>query len=116
MRGFFTEDQIANALQQILTTFIVRFLRPFQQLWLADQRQLKAGVMSRQIGKSEVTSAEVALVSLEPRREPEQTTVVISASDAQAQLMLRKVRRWLDLVDGMSRKVLGFSIYATKPS
>lgn len=116
MRGFFTEDQVAQALQQILSTFIVRFLRPFQQAWLADQRQLKAGVMSRQIGKSEVTSAEVALVSLEPRREPEQTTVVISASDAQAQLMLRKVRRWLDLVDGMARKVLGFSIYDRPPS
>lgn len=116
MRGFYSEEQAARALQTILAVFIARFLRPFQQAWLADQRQLKAGVMSRQIGKSEVTSAEVALVSLEPRREPEQTTVVISASDAQAQLMLRKVRRWLDLVDGMARKALGFSIYATKPS
>ena len=111
-------DKVATVLLAAVTTILRRWMRPYQVAWLEDQSRFKCGVMSRQIGKSEVIVLEAVLVALQPPKSPEQVVLLVSSSDAQARELLRKATRWTDLFDACLKKALGppATIYAGKPT
>jgi len=101
-----------------MISIIMGWLRPYQRKWLEDQSRFKVGLMSRQVGKSEVISLEAVLLAMEKPKSPEQVVLLVSSGDFQARELLRKVTRWTDLFDAALKRVLGprATIYAEKPT
>lgn len=111
-------ERVSQLLLATLTTILIRWLRPYQLAWIQDTSRFKAGVMSRQIGKSEGIALEAVLLGLEPPKSPEEVVLLVSSGDFQAKELLRKVTRWTDLLDASLKKTLGqkASIYTQPPS
>lgn len=111
-------SRVRDILLATLTSILVGWLRPYQQRWIQDRSRYKVGLMSRQVGKSEVISLEATLLSLEKPKSPEQVVLLVSSGDFQAKELLRKVTRWTDLLDEVLKRAFGprASIYLKPPT
>lgn len=111
MRGF--SSDVRAVLQESIADMIAGYMRPYQLRWLQDESRQKVALWPRQVGKTEVLAVGANLGALQT---PGIDEIIVSASDAQAQEILRKCVRWLDVWDAALRKVAGVSIYKRPPA
>ncbi len=72
------------------------YLFPYQLEWLRDRSKYKVGLWARQTGKSTVIALEAVLQAL---AKPGRAEVIISASQRQANEVLRRVTYWARVLD-----------------
>lgn len=101
----------ADALRDAISETLDDWLRPYQRAWIEDQSQQKVGNWARQTGKSETISLEAVLQGLEEPETQEKCEIIVSASQAQADEVMMKARRWSTIIDEIARKTLGLSIF-----
>ena len=80
-----------------------RVLLPYQRRWLNDTARIKVWVASRQIGKSFALSLEAVTEALMGRSD----NLILSASERQAQEVMKKVKAHLSVIAPLSAGLLG---------
>lgn len=112
-RGSIDDQVMEQAIAKTIADLIAGLLYPYQLAYLADRDPRKLALWSRQIGKGHTTGIEAPMQAWEA---PGKSEIMVSASEKQAQELLRKVIWWSDLVDEAVKKATGRSIYARRPS
>jgi len=104
---------VESAVRTQVAKLFTQLLYPYQLDYVTNRAIRKYALWARGLGKSHAVGGDTALTGWS---KPGVDQLLVSASDKQAQLLLRKVVWWGNLVDGIVKKMSGKSIYATPPS